>query len=164
MPKRRIPPINRRQMLGAGAAAIAVLSTTEDTPAAVQQRQEGKPLPSPSTREDRRWLIVAPTDSVSQRGASPKLALCALDYQTLTRVVATDSEVLLSFETSRAFITVRLKCIDGRAEALSLAVLRGDTLDLRDTDRLGIRTAKISDYLEWERLLPPLPPRRQTAR
>jgi hypothetical protein len=81
--------------------------------------------------------------------------LCAFDFDHLSRVVVNDREFLLVFETSRALITARFKCIGDKAKTLSAQVLDGTLLDLRDTQALGIENVKLSDYLEWETMLPP---------
>ena len=154
-----VPALSRRRLLGSGAAAVGVLSSFGAAASAEQRQGSGgtqNPRPAPDAR---RWIKAVPTRTSTRGAAQPALLLCAFDYEDLTRVVASDRELLLAFETSRAFITVRIKCAEGRVEALSNAVLRAETLDLRDTAVLGIQDVKISDYLEWESLLPPLKPR-----
>ena len=156
---RAVPALSRRRLLGSGAAAVGVLSSFSAASAEQRQGSGGTQTLRPTPADGRRWIKVVPTPTSTRGNAQPALALCAFDYADLTRVVASDRELLLAFETSRAFITVRVKCLEGRVEALSNAVLRAETLDLRDTAALGIQNVKISDYLEWESLLPPLKPR-----
>jgi hypothetical protein len=142
-------PSSRRAILGAtGIATAAAIGLLASERAAAQQP------PGPGGPAARLWVRFLVNDPINLPKDGPPV-LCVMDYMSLARAARTEKELLLFFESHRSITTLKLKCSD--PEALMDQVLIGSDLDLAKP-AAGITQTTLSDYIEWETMLPPRPP------
>lgn len=150
------PSASRRTVLAASGLAAAVGLLAADRASAQGQAPPSNPVaqtPNP-VAQTRRWLrfLVSAKDVAS----GVNIAFCAVEYESLRRALALEKEIVLFIEAHRSILTLRAEC-DKPAETLD-KILNGELLDLRPPV-VAVQPFRVSDYIEWELMLPPRPPK-----
>lgn len=160
--------VSRRAMLDAsGIAAVGVLGIVSAGAASAQTA----PRATASQTTGKNWfrfrvagrplLTVPPAASEpsAEHTISPGIDLCAFDHANLNRGLATEDTIVLFFESHRSVATIVLECEAGTdVTGLLSQILAGALLDVTTPATHGIKIIRISDYIEWETMLPPRRP------